>query len=62
MPGPHQAHPASVALTTTQADAITGSGTSGYVVRDPADDRYSGEPHDVWLAQRALFESTYDWT
>jgi SAM-dependent methyltransferase len=28
MPGPHQAHPASVALTTTQADAITGSGMS----------------------------------
>jgi len=37
------------------------SPAGGYVVRDPADDPYAGEPQDVWLVQRALFESTYDW-
>jgi hypothetical protein len=37
------------------------SPAGGYVVRDPAEDPYAGEPHDVWLVQRALFESTYDW-
>ena len=37
------------------------SPAGGYVVRDPAGDPYAGEPDDVWLVQRALFESTYDW-
>lgn len=37
------------------------SPAGGYVLRDPADDPYAGEPRDVWLVQRALFESTYDW-
>jgi hypothetical protein len=37
------------------------SPAGGYVLRDPADDPYTSEPDDVWLVQRALFESTYDW-
>jgi hypothetical protein len=37
------------------------SPAGGYVVRDPAEDPYADEPGDVWLVQRALFESTYDW-
>ena len=37
------------------------SPAGGYVVRDPADDPYAHEPSDVWLVQRSLFESTYEW-
>ena len=32
----------------------------GYVVRRDVDDPYAADPNDVWLVQRALFESTYE--
>lgn len=38
------------------------SPAGGYVVKDDADDPYSGNPNDVWLVQQALFESTYELT
>lgn len=35
------------------------SPTGGFVVKDDVPDPYEGNPNDVWLVQRALFESTY---
>jgi hypothetical protein len=36
------------------------SPAGGYVVKDYAEDPYRGDPNDVWLVQRKLFEDTYE--
>jgi hypothetical protein len=37
------------------------SPAGGYVVCDDVADPYQGQAADVWLVQKALFESTYEW-
>jgi len=34
--------------------------SGGYVVKPDVSDPYHDKPEDVWLVQKALFESTYD--
>jgi hypothetical protein len=34
--------------------------SGGYVVKDDVADPYTDKPKDVWLVQKALFESTYE--
>lgn len=41
-------------------DAPLYSPSGGYVVKDHGDDPYAGDPNDVWLVQKGLFESTYE--
>jgi hypothetical protein len=36
------------------------SPAGGYVVRDDTPNTYRDPPRDVWLVQKALFESTYE--
>lgn len=36
------------------------SPAGGYVVRDAVPDPYKANPDDVWLVQKAIFESTYE--
>jgi hypothetical protein len=36
------------------------SPAGGYVVRGDAEDPYAEEPEDIWLVQREIFESTYE--
>jgi hypothetical protein len=37
------------------------SPAGGYVVKESVDDPYTGVTKDVWLVQRGLFESTYEY-